>query len=94
MTLELPVAPWEAVLGATVAVPTLGGTVDLRIPAGTQSGARLRLKGRGLGKSNPGNQYCTIKVMLPPADTEQAREFYQQMADSFDFNPRAGWKDS
>lgn len=87
--LNLPVTPWEAALGATVEVPTLGGTVSLKIPPGSQSGKRMRLKGRGLPGSPPGDQYVLIEIHTPPADTEEAREHYRRMAAAFDFRPRA-----
>ena len=77
--LTLPVAPWEAALGATLTVPTLGGPVDLRIPAQSQSGSRLRLRGRGLAGDPPGDQYVVLKVVLPPADTPAARKLYERM---------------
>src|SRR5690625_1906709 len=67
--LELPVTPWEAALGATVSVPTLGGVVDLRIPAGSQSGRKLRLKGRGLPGEPPGDQYTELRIVTPKADS-------------------------
>ncbi len=87
--LDLPVTPWEAALGATVAVPTLGGKVEMKIPPGSQSGRRLRLKGRGLPGSPPGDQYVVLRIETPPADTEAAREFYRRMAETMPFNPRA-----
>jgi curved DNA-binding protein len=85
---ELPVTPWEAALGAEIAVPTLGGHVKLRVPPNSQAGSRLRLKGRGLPGEPPGDQYVTLKVVLPPADTPAARELYQQMASTLAFDPR------
>ncbi|CAN5203866.1 DnaJ C-terminal domain-containing protein [soil metagenome] len=88
--LELPVTPWEAALGATVTVPTLGGNVDLKIPAGSQSGRRLRLKGRGLPGRVPGDQYVILSIMTPPADSEAARAIYRQMAEEMPMNPRTG----
>jgi curved DNA-binding protein len=87
--LRLPAAPWEAALGATVKVPTLGGAVSLKIPAGSQSGKRMRLKGRGLPGKPPGDQYVVIEIVTPPADTEAKRELYRRMAGSFHFDPRA-----
>lgn len=86
--LELPVTPWEAALGATVGVPTLGGKVELKIPAGSQTGRQLRLKGRGLPGNPPGDQYVTLKMMTPPAATEAARKLYEQMAGTMPMNPR------
>jgi curved DNA-binding protein len=87
--LTLPVAPWEAALGATLTVPTLGGPVDLRIPPQSQSGSRLRLRGRGLAGDPPGDQYVVLKVVLPPADTPAARKLYEQMQTELAFDPRA-----
>ncbi|MBS0395262.1 MAG: DnaJ domain-containing protein [Proteobacteria bacterium] len=89
VTLELPVAPWEAALGATVSTPTLGGPVELRIPPGARAGQRLRLRGRGLPGDPPGDQYVTLKVVLPPADTARARELYETLARELPFDPRA-----
>ena len=89
VTLTLPVAPWEAALGATVPTPTLGGPVDLRIPANAKAGQRLRLKGRGLPGTPQGDQYVVLKIALPPADTEQARALYEQMQRELPFDPRA-----
>lgn len=86
--LTLPVAPWEAALGETVGVPTLGGKVELRIPAGSQSGRRLRLKGRGLPGSPPGDQIVTLRIDTPPADTSFARTLYEEMRKKMPFNPR------
>jgi curved DNA-binding protein len=86
---ELPVTPWEAALGAELTVPTLGGEVMLKIPANSQSGGRLRLKGRGLPGEPPGDQYVTLKVVLPKADTASRRALYQQMAETMAFDPRA-----
>jgi curved DNA-binding protein len=89
VTLTLPVAPWEAALGATLTVPTLGGPVDLRIPPESQSGTRLRLRGRGLAGETPGDQYVVLKVVLPPADTPAARALYERMRAELAFDPRA-----
>lgn len=86
--LTLPIAPWEAALGETVAVPTLGGRVDLKIPAGSQSGRRLRLKGRGLPGSPAGDQIVTLRIDTPPADTAAARALYEEMRSKLPFNPR------
>ncbi len=88
--LDLPLAPWEAALGARVKVPTPDGPVDMRIPANSRSGSKLRLKGRGIPGKTPGDLYVTLKIIQPPADSEKAKAFYQQMAEEFDFNPRAG----
>jgi len=84
----LPITPWEAALGRTVTVPTLGGKVDLKIPAGSQSGRRLRLKGRGLPGKPPGDQYVTLSIITPPAKSQAARELYEQMERELPINPR------
>ncbi len=89
--IELPLAPWEAALGARVTVPTLGGSVDLTVPAGAQAGQKLRLRGRGIPGSPSGDQFVVIKVMTPPAQTTSEREAYERMKREFDFNPRADW---
>jgi curved DNA-binding protein len=87
--LSLPITPWEAALGATVAVPTLGGTVDLKIPADSQSGRKLRLNGRGLPGPAPGDQIVVLQIVTPPADSDAARDLYRRMARELPFNPRA-----
>jgi curved DNA-binding protein len=89
--IELPLAPWEAALGARVAVPTLGGTVELTVPGGAQSGKKLRLRGRGLPGSPAGDQIVTIKLVTPAATTAAARETYERMKQEFNFDPRADW---
>src|SRR5580658_2039123 len=92
--IELPLAPWEAALGAKVAVPTLGGTVELTIPAGAASGQKLRLRGRGLPAGNTkaaGDQFVIIKIVAPPAQSEKAKEAYAKMKEEFDFDARADW---
>ena len=88
--LALPVAPWEAALGARVPVQTLGGTVELTIPPGAQSGQKLRLKGRGLPGQPPGNQYVELRMVTPPATSPDSRALYQRMSEAFDFDPRSG----
>ena len=89
VTLSLPVAPWEAALGATVKTPTLKGEVDLRIPPGSATGTKLRLRGRGLPGSPAGDQIVTIAVDTPAATTDEQKDLYRRMAESFDFDPRA-----
>ena len=86
--LDLPISPWEAVLGARVQVPTLGGRVETKIPAGSQSGKKLRLKKRGLPGNPPGDQIVALQIVMPEAVTEQDKDFYQDMAKRFEFNPR------
>jgi curved DNA-binding protein len=90
LTLKLPVAPWEAALGATVRVPTPTGAVELKVPAGARTGQKLRLKGRGLPGRSPGDLYARLEIVTPPAHGEKDRAFYEKMAEAFDFDPRAG----
>jgi curved DNA-binding protein len=87
--LDLLVAPWEVALGAKITVPTLGGSVDMRVPAGSQPQQKLRLRGRGLPGNPPGDQVVTLKLVLPAADTPAAREFYERMRNELHFDPRA-----
>jgi curved DNA-binding protein len=89
--IELPLAPWEAALGAKVAVPTLGGTVELTVPAGAQSGQKLRLRSRGLPGNPGGDQLVTIKLVTPAAQSKAAKEAYERMKRDFSFDPRADW---
>jgi curved DNA-binding protein len=86
--IDLPLAPWEAALGAKVTVPTLGGSVELTVPAGAQSGQKLRLRGRGFPG---GDQIVTIKLVTPSAGSAQAKAAYERMKKEFDFDPRADW---
>jgi curved DNA-binding protein len=90
VTLTLPIAPWESALGATVPVPTLAGSVDMRIPPGAQSGQKLRLRGRGLPGQPPGDEYVQLKVIVPPANSPEARALYEEMRRILAFDPRAG----
>lgn len=85
---SLPLAPWEAALGAVVQAPVPDGTVEVRIPAGSQNGRKLRLKGRGIPGEPPGDLYLVLEVVLPPANSAKAREFYQSMAKELAFDPR------
>lgn len=90
--LTLPVACWEAALGATVEVPTISGKVKLKIPAGSNSGNKLRIKGKGLAKKGgvvSGDQIVTLQVSVPKAHSDEAKALYQQLAESeSNFNPR------
>ncbi len=88
--LDLPIAPWEAALGASVKAPTLGGVVELKIPPGAKSGSKMRLKGRGIPGTPAGDLYAVLKVVVPPANSDEAKALYKQMAEKLAFNPRAG----
>jgi len=87
---DLPLAPWEAALGAKVKAPTPEGPVDLTIPAGSRAGRKLRLKGRGIPGNPSGDIYVVLQIALPPAKNEEAKEIYREMEQKLAFNPRAG----
>ncbi|MDP9091126.1 MAG: DnaJ domain-containing protein [Pseudomonadota bacterium] len=89
LTLQLPVAPWEAALGATVKTPTPSGVVDLKIPPNSHSGSKLRLKGRGIPASPPGELYVVLEIALPPAKHDEAKAAYAAFAAALPFNPRS-----
>jgi len=84
----LRVAPWEAALGASVRATLPDGAVDVRIPARSQTGRKLRLKGRGIPGTTPGDLYLVLEVVLPSADSARAREIYESMARDLAFDPR------
>ena len=86
--MEVPITPWEAALGETISIPTLGGKVSLKVPAGSQSGKKMRVKGRGLPGTEPGDLYVVLSVSTPPADTKEQKEYYAQMKSLFAWNPR------
>jgi curved DNA-binding protein len=84
----LPVTPWEAALGATVKASVPDGAVEVRIPAASRSGRKLRLRGRGIPGEPPGDLYLVLDIHLPPADTPRARALYETMASELAFDPR------
>jgi curved DNA-binding protein len=90
IAVDLPVSPWEAVLGTTVAIRTPGGEAKVKVPRGSSTGRRLRLRGEGL--PNPrgatGDLYAEIKVMVPPKPTARERELFEQLAADSTFDPR------
>ena len=83
---ELELAPWEAALGAEIAVPTLDGQVNIKIPAGTASGQKLRVRGRGLGKT--GDLLVATKIVVPGTITDAQKKLWEQLAKESKFNPR------
>jgi curved DNA-binding protein len=91
---DLPLAPWEAALGSAVSAPTPGGTVQLSIPAESSAGRKLRLKGKGIPGSPPGDLYAVLAIVLPPAETEAAKSAYRTFQNAFNFDPRANWKEN
>jgi curved DNA-binding protein len=88
--IELPVAPWETALGASVNVPTLDGSVEMSIPAGAQGGQRLRLRGQGPTRKGGGrgDEYVRLKIVIPPKLSEKEKELFEQLAAESKFNPR------
>ncbi|MGB7297737.1 MAG: DnaJ C-terminal domain-containing protein [Burkholderiaceae bacterium] len=90
VTIELPVAPWEAALGAKVNLPTPTGPVELAVPPGSAAGQKLRLKGRGIPFQTPGDLFAVLRIVLPPADTKAAKDAYLALQQAAPFNPRAG----
>ncbi|MEO8365216.1 MAG: DnaJ C-terminal domain-containing protein [Pseudoxanthomonas sp.] len=82
----LPVAPWQAALGATVSVPTLGGPVELKVPADSEAGRKLRLRGRGLPGTPAGDQIVELEITAPRAVTERQRTIYRMLASAFEGN--------
>lgn len=86
--MNLAVTPWEAALGERITVPTLGGDVEVKIGAGTQSGQKMRLKGRGLPGTPPGDQILTIQIQTPPAESPEIEQLYNKLRDKSKFTPR------
>ena len=88
--MDLPVAPWEAALGAEVEAPTPTGRVEVKIPPGSASGRKLRLKGRGLPAKVPGDFYFVLQMAVPPATHAAEKKAYEDLAAAFNaFRPRA-----
>tara|TARA_R110002072_G_scaffold89737_8_gene200998 strand:+ start:49755 stop:50711 length:957 start_codon:yes stop_codon:yes gene_type:complete len=92
LVLALPVTPWEAALGAKVTVPTLEGSITITITPNSQSGKKLRIKGKGLkGKTITGNLYVVLKVVMPSTANDKAKELWQALSETSDFDPREEW---
>jgi len=92
--IDLPLAPWEAVLGTRVDLPTPGGTVSLKVPAGTRAGQKMRLAGRGMARpdDSKGDLYAHVQIQVPSVVDDRQRALYQQLADASAFDPRAHFK--
>lgn len=92
LIITVPLAPWEAALGAKIQVPTLAGKINLSIPANSQTGQRLRIKGKGLfRKEGPGDLYAVLKVVMPSTANDEIKLQWEQLASAADFNPRTEW---
>lgn len=91
--LDLPLSPWEAALGTSVNVPTPAGSLlELKVPAGTAAGRKMRLKGKGIPSKEPGDLYVVPTIVVPSAETEAQKEAYRALESAFDFNPRSHLK--
>jgi curved DNA-binding protein len=93
ITLVAPLAPWEAALGCKLTVPTPGGKTRVTVPAGSQTGGKLRLTGRGLPGTPAGDFFIVLKVVMPPKVTEKAKTLYAELEQELAYNPRAAWED-
>jgi curved DNA-binding protein len=95
LSVEVPASPSEAVLGATIEVPTIDGKAEMKIPAGAQGGQRMRLRGQGLSKRSGGrgDQYVKLKIVVPTHPSDREKQLYEDLAKATNFNPRAGWND-
>jgi curved DNA-binding protein len=90
LTMDLPIAPWEAVLGAEVQFATLAGAITLKVPAGSQSGQKLRLRGKGMPnpKGAPGDLFALISIVIPKQPSERERELFEELQRVSSFHPR------
>jgi len=95
LIITVPLAPWEAALGAKVTLPTLSGKINLTIPPNSQSGKRLRIQGKGLiGKQGAGDLFATLKIVMPQKTTEDTKQLWAQLATQANFDPRAEWSNA
>jgi len=92
LEIEVPLAPWEAALGAEVEVPTLDGRVKMKVPPGSKAGQKLRLAGKGLPKpgGGAGDLYAVLSIAVPATLTEREKQLYEEMREASRFDPRAG----
>tara|TARA_R110001592_G_scaffold91754_4_gene268277 strand:+ start:16284 stop:17234 length:951 start_codon:yes stop_codon:yes gene_type:complete len=92
LILTLPVTPWEAVLGAKVTIPTLEGSISITITPNSQSGKKLRIKGKGLkGKTITGDLFAVLKIVIPSTQNDEAKQLWQALSETCDFDPREEW---
>lgn len=90
IVVTVPIAPWEAALGASITVPTVGSKVNLKVPKGSSSGRKLRLKGKGLPGKHPGDQIVVLQIVMPERHSEKAEELYRELGEAEQaFNPRS-----
>jgi DnaJ-class molecular chaperone len=90
ITAEIPITPWEAVLGASIEVPTIEGKAGMKVPAGSQSGQRLRLRGQGLNRrdGSRGDEYVKLKIVVPVNPTEREKQLFKELAEASQLKPR------
>ncbi len=92
LIITVPLAPWEAALGARIEVPTLHGRIQLRIPANSQTGQRLRIRGKGLpARGHKGDLYAVLKVVMPPDHDSRNEALWRELAEAANFDPRSEW---
>lgn len=92
LIITLPLAPWEAALGAKITLPTLNGKINLTIPPNSQSGQRLRIKGKGLvHKKSAGDLFAILKIVIPTTTTDDVKQLWSTLAEKTSFDPRAEW---
>ncbi len=92
LTITVPITPWEAILGTKVEVPTLAGSINLTLPPNSQSGKRLRVKGKGLAsKTGMGDLFAVLKVVIPEQSDEEAKKLWKTLSEKSTFNPRSEW---
>lgn len=92
LTITVPIAPWEAILGTKVEVPTLAGSINLTLPPNSQSGKRLRVKGKGLASKNGmGDLYAVLKIVVPEKNDEETKKLWKTLSEKSTFNPRSEW---
>jgi curved DNA-binding protein len=91
LEIDVPLAPWEAALGAQVEVPTLEGRLEVKVPGGSKSGQKLRLAGKGLPKpgGGAGDLYAVLNIVVPATLTEREKQLYEELRAASRFNPRA-----
>jgi curved DNA-binding protein len=95
LIITVPLTPWEAALGGKIKLPTLQGEIQLTIPPNSQSGKRLRVRGRGLKtKTGQGDLYAILNVVMPTESTQPAIELWKKLAEVAPFDPRTEWSKS
>lgn len=92
LSITVPLAPWEAALGCRLAVPTLEGSINLTVPANSQNGKRMRVRGKGLGRGDKrGDLYVVLRITMPDSSDEKERALWQQLSEAANFDPRVNW---